>query len=259
MKILLHSSKTMKPEQSAVHPLTIPQFLPQATFINNVLQHLDMPELEKLMHIHDSLVERTRDTIHGWHLNPGGTAAALTFRGDIYSGLSAIKWTKADAEFAQKHLLILSGLYGILRPFDQIKPYRLEMGYKLPLSKNLKLEQYWEAELAGHLDKNDIYINLTANEYYKVVKKQLVTSTVITPKFLTLSKKTNQPVFVTVHAKIARGSFANWLIVNHINKLGDITAYDQLNYVYDKKLSTPAEPVFVCQEFGGLGLSVRLK
>lgn len=259
MKILLHSSKTMKPEQSAVHPLSSPHFLKQAIFINSLLVQLQKQELEKLMHITSTLAEKVENTIQEWSLTPQGTAAALTFRGDIYSGLSASAWSKEDAKFAQEHLIILSGLYGLLRPFDKVKPYRLEMGYKLEIQKDQTLEKYWETELTNTLDTNDIYVNLTANEYYKVLQRQLAGSMVITPKFLTFNKKTNRPVFVTVHAKIARGAFANWLITHKINDPANITGFTMLNYRYDKSLSTPTEPVFICQEFGGLGLSVRLK
>lgn len=258
MKILLHSSKTMKPEQSAVHTLTEPRYLNQATHINSIVQDLDQQKLQQLMHITQTLAGKVQKTTKEWSQLSRGGAAALTFRGDIYSGLSASKWNSHDAEFAQRHLLILSGLYGILRPFDEIKPYRLEMGYRVKIN-DLNLEKYWEAELSQALDLHETYINLTANEYYKVIQKQLAAATVITPKFLTISKKTNQPTFVAVHAKIARGSFANWLIKNQINDPNTITGYNLLNYAYNQQLSTLTEPVFVCREFGGLGLSVRLK
>lgn len=259
MKILLHSSKTMKPELSFVHGLTEPRFVDQAQYLNKVLQTMDMDALAKLMAINTALANAVKERIQTWNDESEGSAAALTFRGDIYSGLSAAQWNKSNANFAQEHLLILSGLYGLLRPFDKIKPYRLEMGYKLMLPDGLRLDAFWEQQLAGVLDKNGVYINLTANEYLKVIQKQLSEATVISPKFLTISKKTGQPVFVTVHAKIARGSFASWLITNKIDDPAKIVGYDQLNYKYDEYLSSELEPVFVCKEFGGLGLSVRLK
>jgi uncharacterized protein len=249
----------MKPEISSVHELTTPQFLSQATFLNSALQRKDAPELSRLMAINDTLAARVKGDIDAWNNRIKGAAAALTFRGDIYSGLSAGQWNEADAVFAQTHLLILSGLYGLLRPFDAIKPYRLEMGYKLELDNGLRSDTFWEQQLTHALNPGDTYINLTAAEYFKVIKRQLSASRVISPKFLTVSKKTNQPVFVTVHAKIARGSFANWLIQNKIDDPEKLSGYNLLNYRYDKKLSTELEPVFVCKEFRGLGLSVRLK
>lgn len=259
MKILLHSSKTMKSEWSLVHALTHPLFIRQAVYVNAVLHDLDVNQLARLMHINNQLAANVKQRIDEWNDFAEGSAAALTFRGDIYSGLSAVRWNKDDANFAQTHLLILSGLYGLLRPFDAIKPYRLEMGYKLQLPDGTNLDKYWENELAHSLDVDETYVNLTAKEYYKVIQKQLDTAHVITPKFLTMNDKKGEPVFVTVHAKIARGAFANWLIKNKINSPNDIPSFNELNYVYDKNLSTPTEPVFVCKTFGGLGLSVRLK
>lgn len=259
MKILLHSSKTMKPDFSSVHELTTPRFIKQAAYIIEVLQNIDTDRLAALMGINDVLADSVKERIDEWNDGSEGAPAALTFRGDIYSGLSASGWSKDDAAFAQKNLLILSGLYGLLRPFDAIKPYRLEMGYKLKLEDGLSLDKFWERQLADALNPEDSYINLTAVEYFKTIRGQLSSSVVISPKFLTVSEKTGTPVFVTVHAKIARGSFANWLVKNRVSDLGKIPDYDWLNYKYDKTLSTQTEPVFVCRRFGGLGLSVRLK
>lgn len=259
MKILLHSSKTMKPEKLFVHKLTEPLFMQQAAYLHGVLQAMDVDQLARLMKINEVLAQNVKAQLVTWNDASLPTAAALTFRGDIYSGLSAVKWSDRDATFAQGHLLILSGLYGLLRPFDAIMPYRLEMGYKLDLPDGERLSHYWESQLAHALSPTDTYVNLTAKEYYTVIEKQLAEATVISPKFLTMSKKTNKPVFVTVHAKIARGSFASWLITHRIDDAKAIPSYNLLNYVYEKQLSTPVEPVFVCQEFGGIGMSVRLK
>lgn len=257
MKILLHSSKTMKPETSSVHTLTVPLFMKQATYLNDILAHMDAPALARLMAINEKLASSVEERIANWS-NGEGTAAVLTFRGDIYSGLAAATWNKDDAAFAQDHLLILSGLYGLLRPFDKIKPYRLEMGYKLRLADSTMLDVFWENQLVGAVDTSDWFVNLTSKEYYKVVEKQLCTARVISPKFLTVHPTTKMPVFVTVHAKIARGSFAHWLIKNKIDDPAKLSAYNELGYVYDTERSTEHEPVFVCHSFGGIGMSVRL-
>lgn len=259
MKILLHSSKTMKPKVSTLHELTSPQFIDQASYLHKELRDMSKNQLANLMGLSRALTDGVQKQIDSWDDGAKGSPAALTFRGDIYSGLSAESWDKSDAIFAQSHLLILSGLYGLLRPFDEIKPYRLEMGYKPLLSNGLSLDKFWEKALADRLDENDSYVNLSAKEYFKVIEKQLTTSNVISPKFLTISEKTKLPVFVTVHAKIARGSFAGWLIKNKIDDSKKIKSYDRLNYTYDQDLSSESMPVFVCRNFGGLGLSVRLK
>lgn len=259
MKILLHSSKTMKPESTVVHKTTLPQFATQAAYLNSLLGAMDIAQLAELMTISPGMANAVKQLSHTWQSSDAATPAALTFRGDIYSGLAAGNWNKDDAAFAQSNLIILSGLYGLLRPYDAIKPYRLEMGYKLILPNGLRLDKFWQAELAGQLPTDEPYINLTAAEYFKAIKTQLYAPNVITPKFLTMNESKNEPVFVTVHAKIARGSFASWLIRHKIDDPDAIIGYDQLGYAYDKNRSTPLEPVFVCREFGGLGLSVRLK
>lgn len=259
MNVLLHSSKTMKPEIAAVHELTVPQYATQAAYLHDILSQMSTAQLARVMGIREPLVERVKADIRAWRTSSGGSAAALSFRGDIYSGLAAGRWSTEDARFAQQHLLILSGLYGLLRPFDAIQPYRLEMGYKLAAPTVMPLAAYWQPHLAPLLDPNETYINLTAKEYFQAVTQRLRSATVISPKFLTLSEKTHHPVFVTVHAKIARGSFASWLIRNKLDSPARLHEYSELNYRYDPTLSTASEPVFVCREFGGLGLSVRLK
>ncbi len=257
MKILLHSSKTMKPVNYDAQEMTTPRFIHEAAHLHGVLSKMDVPELMRLMDVTETLARQTKELIEQW-THGAASPAALTFRGDIYSGLSAASWDNADKQFAQDHLMILSGLYGVLRPFDGIKPYRLEMGYKVQAAAGLTLTQFWQQTFDGKLDRAEMYVNLTAYEYYKAVEKQLTGATVVAPKFLTLNPKTNQPMFVTVHAKIARGSLANWLIRNKVTDASDIKKYHELNYSYDEQLSTPAQPTFVCADFGGLGLSVRL-
>jgi hypothetical protein len=249
----------MKLASSTVHALTSPQYIEQATYLNQQLRRMNKTQLMTLMGVSGKIADTVKAHIDNWMDETAASAAALTFRGDIYSGLSAATWNKADAQFAQKHLVIVSGLYGLLRPYDQIKPYRLEMGYKFKLDNGMILDKFWENEIAQTLDTSDVYLNLTSKEYFKVVEKRLQRSRMLTPKFLTVNDKTSLPVFVTVHAKIARGSFANWLITNKIDDAKQIVKYDQLNYRYHKRLSTDTQPVFVCQQFGGLGLSIRLK
>jgi cytoplasmic iron level regulating protein YaaA (DUF328/UPF0246 family) len=180
------------------------------------------------------------------------------FLGDIYSGLQVQSFNDSDRAYANQHLLILSGLYGGLRALDSIHPYRLEMGYKLPKGDYEKLYEFWGGSIADLIPADAEIINLSAVEYTKAVLPFCRTSTIITPKFLTISPKTAEPTFVTVHAKIARGAFANWLIRDRIDSIHTLPRFDSLGYKYDDARSTPESPVFVCDQFQGLGLSVRL-
>lgn len=257
MKILLHSSKTMKPVPYDPSAMTPPRFIGQAKELHAELARFDADTIASVMKVSHALAKDVHSQIKRWH--PDGTLspAALTFRGDIYSGLRAQDWDATAREYATSHLWILSGLYGILRPYDGIYPYRLEMGYRLQVGGK-SLYEYWNDALAPMVAAEDVYVNVTADEYLRAIKKSLGHATVITPKFLTVSPKTDEPVFVTVHAKIARGAFANWLITRQIESIDELWRFDDLGYRYDSERSTNNVPVFVCKDFKGIGLSTRL-
>ena len=131
MIILLHSSKTMKPHSPAGFKLSEPELYDSAKEIANYLKTLSTKEIKDTMKVSDNLAGEVKNIIDQWGKDESG-AAMFTFRGDIYSGLQVDSFDKKDVDFAQKHLRIISGLYGVLRPLDEVYPYRLEMGYKLP-------------------------------------------------------------------------------------------------------------------------------
>jgi cytoplasmic iron level regulating protein YaaA (DUF328/UPF0246 family) len=206
------------------------------------------------------LAERTRDEYARWSTDPKRQApAAGSFVGDIYSGLRVDSFTAEDRRYADRHLRILSGLYGILRPFDGISPYRLEMGYRLAPAPHTNLYQFWGTAIADQLPRSGRIVNLAAAEYSRTVTDHVDPSRLVTPRFLTLDPASGVPRFVVVHAKIARGAFARWLVTS---RAGDGVeawrGFRDIGYRYDEAHSSPGEPVFVCREFGGKGLSVRL-
>lgn len=258
MIILLHTSKTMRDDISVHAPISRPVLLQQAAELAGHVSSLSNEHIQSCMAVSAALAEKTHQTFVDWSPSPSSNSAVDSFVGDIYSGLQAGKWTHDDALFAQDHLRILSGLYGILRPLDDVRSYRLEMGYKLPGVHYKNLYTFWGNSVAKQLPESGPILNLTAVEYSKVVMPYIDTNRVITPVFMTVSPKTGEPTFVTVHAKIARGSFANWIIKNRVTAPGKIVSFNDLGYTFDQQLSTPDRPVFVCQQFGGLGLSVRL-
>ncbi len=184
-------------------------------------------------------------------------AAVESFRGDIYSGLRALDFTPAERQYAQEHLYILSGLYGILRPYDAILPYRLEAAYRIPDTPFDNLYAFWKDDIAAILTKNTTIINLMSKEYEKLVTPYLP-QRIIRPRFLTVHPKTKKPTLVAVHLKIARGAYARWLIKNQVHDF-DPTQFDDLGYHYDAQLSEQDVPTYVCDTFGGLGLSQRSK
>lgn len=244
------------PEQRR-EPLGTPQLISRASILADIWKHALPKEIESLMKISAKKAAEVSEVYQKWLADPGLQVPAIdVFVGDIYSGLQVQTWSDEDRQYAHKHLLILSGLYGALRACDGALPYRLEMAYKLPYGQNLY--KFWDDAIASLLPADTEYImNLSAVEYTKAVLPY-TDLPVITPKFLTISPKTSEPTFVTVHAKIARGAFARWLIRSRIHSPAEISAFSDLGYRYYEPLSTPVEPVFVCKDFGGIGLSVRL-
>jgi len=256
LTILLHSSKTMvsmPPSQE----LTTPVFKAQADELTDYLQELTLQQYQKVMHISEKLAAEVED-LYLERLERPLSAAVETFRGDIYSGLRALEWTNAEKDFAQKHLKILSGLYGVLRPFDGIQPYRLELGYRLPEGPYKNLYSFWSDRVAEALPVDGPIINVTSDEYAKVVLPFLDPSRLITPVFLTQKVAGQEPVFVVVHSKIARGAYARWLIKRGIATVDGLEQFNDLGYEYSAERSSPKQPVYICQQFGGIGLSQRL-
>jgi uncharacterized protein len=254
--ILLHSSKTMVPA-GADHVVSRPEFLEQAQELRSYVASLSVTQIEKVMRISPKAAERTAE-LYTQRFEAGtATPAVETFRGDIYSGLRALDWELDEREFAQDHLRILSGLYGILRPFDGILPYRLEAGYRLPDDAYKNLYMFWGKRLAETIPPNGPIINLTSAEYGKLITPYVDAGRLITPQFLTIDAK-GEPMFVVVHAKIARGALARWFIKRGQNTAVGVEEFNDLGYVYRPDLSTDSAPVFVAERFQGTGLSQRL-
>ena len=243
--------------QSVLPPLAEPRFAEEAAQLAEVWRQASPDTIAQRMQISPANAHEVMQLYASWTLGEHTQLPAIdAFRGDIYSGLQVASWSAADRVYAHKHLIILSGLYGALRACDGIMPYRLEMGYKLPSGESMY--SFWGEKLASIVGAQvDCLINLSAVEYTKALLPY-VDCRVITPKFMTISPKTGQPAFVTVHAKIARGAFARWLIQQRITTPESLKNFSDLGYNYDASLSTPDQPVFVCQGFQGLGLSVRL-
>jgi cytoplasmic iron level regulating protein YaaA (DUF328/UPF0246 family) len=260
MVVLIHTSKTMRSQPPEARPTTVPALLDRAVELNAYLRTLTPRRLATVMELSPTLAEKVQQQIDAWTAEPAGQWPAVeSFLGDIYSGLQVSTFSAADRTYAGRHLRILSGLYGILRPYDGISPYRLEMGYRLPDKKYASLYRFWGGAVAEQLPATGPVVNLAANEYSKVVLDHVDPSRVITPRFLTVNPKSGVPVFVAVHAKIARGAFARWLILSRAKATSAVLAdFAELGYRFDPSASTPREPCFVCEDFEGKGLSIRL-
>jgi cytoplasmic iron level regulating protein YaaA (DUF328/UPF0246 family) len=240
--------------------LQLPALLAKAQQLAAELQQYTPTQLAAVMHTSPALADKTHQQFAAWSATANTATPAMdSFVGDIYSGLQASSFSEAERAYANDHLRILSGLYGILRPLDGIVPYRLEMGYRLLHEPFKNLYTFWGDTIARQLPTDEIIVNVAAVEYSKTISPYVSPDRIITPKFLTRDPKTNEPAFVVVHAKIARGAFAHWMIRHRIDDAAQLRTFSDIGYSYDTASSTPLEPVFICSDFGGKGLSMRLE
>jgi cytoplasmic iron level regulating protein YaaA (DUF328/UPF0246 family) len=236
-----------------------PKLLSYAQELASFMQSLSVADIQSAMKLSKSMATKTQQLLASWTTDQRSQTPAIdAFLGDIYSGLQVKIFSPADRTYANQHLYILSGLYGVLRALDSITPYRLEMGYRFTRAPYSNLYTFWGNTIAACIPIDQPIINLSADEYTKAVLPHLPNVQVIAPRFLTIDPVSKEPKFVVVHAKIARGAFARWLIQERITDLDKLKSFSDLGYSYDSKLSTPQIPVFVCEQFQGLGLSVRL-
>lgn len=254
--IILHSSKTMKSGIGNVST-TEPRFMNRARELNAYVCARSTDEITSFMHVSPKLAGEVAVQAGEW-LSGIPSPAIDSFIGDIYSGFRAAELSDTERAYAQKHLVILSGLYGVLSPLDGVVPYRFEMGYSLPGFTAKNAATYWGDSIAAELPSEGYIINTSSAEYMKVILPFVDAARVITPQFLTVNKKTGEPGFTAVHSKIARGAFARWLIQTGIQDPHDFFKFHDLGYEYNETRSTLREPVYICKDFKGIGLSVRL-
>jgi cytoplasmic iron level regulating protein YaaA (DUF328/UPF0246 family) len=259
--VLIHSSKTMRTERARpARSAKKPVLLDRAEELVGYVRTLSPRQLATVMTLSAPMAAKTQELFAAWGTDPADQSPAVeTFTGDIYSGLQAASFGPAERRYAEGHLRILSGLYGILRPYDSIFPYRLEMGYRLPDPRYANLYRFWGPTLAQQLPEAGLLVNLAANEYSKVVLDHIDRARVVTPRFLTLEPRSGEAKFVVVHAKIARGAFARWLITARIQDPAGLAGFTELGYRLDPSRGSAREPCFVCADFEGKGLSVRLQ
>lgn len=259
MIILLHSSKAMRHPADAGHRRTTPALLDRARELADQVRGLSQAQLVDMMAVTPAVAERTREQMAAWSADGEQWPAVDSFIGDIYSGLHAGDLSAADRRYAEENLWILSGLYGVLRPSDGIRPYRLEMGYKMPVPGYANLYRYWGDAIARLIPADRPIVNLAALEYSRTVTAHIDKKRVVTPKFMSVDPKTGVAKFVVVHAKIARGAFARWLITERVTDPARLSEFAEVGYAYDAAGSTAAQPLFIAKEFGGKGLSIRLE
>ena len=186
------------------------------------------------------------------HDQANAKQAILAFKGDVYEGLRAWEFSKSDFTYAQKHLRVLSGLYGILKPLDLIQPYRLEMGTVYSNPKGKDLYEFWGDNLANQINldlknnKSKFIINLASQEYYKAAQGAKINGQIISPSFL--DEKKGKYKIISFYAKKARGYMAHYLISNRVNDPLELEKFNHYGYRYSKGDSSADKPVFTRSE-----------
>lgn len=250
MLTLLSPAKKLNEEGQELDNSSLPIFIEDAEKLIKSLRKYSPKKLSELMKLSDSLSELNVDRYAEWELDHSQKVkpAALTFNGEVYTGLDANSFSEKEKETAQNNLRILSGLYGILKPFDLIHPYRLEMGTKLKVGRKNNLYEFWGDKIVNEINQNlatqkeNVIVNLASNEYFKSVNKKKLDARIVTPVFKDFSN--GQYKTVMVYAKKARGMMARYIIKNAIEKAADIVAFDTAGYCYNKEASTENEIVF---------------
>lgn len=231
-----------------------PQYLKQSTTLIKQLKQLSVQEVASLMSLSDKLAGLNLSRYQSWETPfnaDNAKQAMLAFNGDVYTGLDATTLDEAGFTFAQQHLRILSGLYGVLKPLDYIQPYRLEMGTKLANKAGKDLYDFWGDELTNALiaepafaDK--VLINLASNEYFKAIKTKQLNARIITPIFK--DAKNGQYKIISFYAKKARGLMSRYIIDHKITEPEAIKGFDREGYYFSEAQSTGDDWVFLREQ-----------
>ncbi len=252
MLALISPAKTLDYESALPTDLhTLPRLLDQSQQLIDLSRKLSASEISKLMSVSEKIATLNVGRFHDWNADfnfANARQAIFAFKGDVYTGLDAYHLKDTDIQFAQKHLRMLSGLYGLLRPLDLMMPYRLEMGTKLANLRGHNLYEFW-GEIITHLINDDLkqseselLVNISSDEYYKSVKESKIQAEIIKPVFL--DQKNGQYKVISFYAKKARGLMARYIIENKLEKAEDLKSFNISGYYFDAESSLKGELVF---------------
>lgn len=240
---------------AATNTFTQPEMLKDSKELIKHCRKLSPDKIASLMKISDKLAGLNADRYAGWQTPfdiDNAKQALLAFNGDVYAGLDASSFSQEDFNYAQKHLRILSGLYGVLRPMDLMQAYRLEMGTKLDTGKHKNLYQFWDKRISNKLNQaldiqgDNVLVNLASNEYFKAVKPKVLNAEVYTPVFK--DYKNGEYKVISFFAKKARGMMARFIIQNRLSDVSDLKSFDTAGYRFSDTKSKGNELVFTRKE-----------
>ena len=252
MLAIISPAKTLDFESAVKNfPVSQPHFTDYSEQLIEICRKLSPQDLSSLMSISDKLAGLNVARFAEWtkiHNENNSRAALFAFKGDVYTGLDADSLSEDDVLFAQSHLRMLSGLYGLLKPLDLMQPYRLEMGTKLANPKGKDLYAFWGNVITQAVQQaideqgDNVLINLASDEYYKSVKENQLKAKIIKPVFL--DNKSGKYKVISFYAKKARGLMCRYLIQNRLTEIEQLKEFDLGGYWFDSVSSTETEFVF---------------
>ena len=231
---------------------TQPQYLDHSRELIDQLRELTPAQISELMHLSDKLAGLNAARFGSWSPDftlDNAKQALLAFKGDVYTGLEAETLSEAQLDYAQGHLRMLSGLYGLLRPLDLMQPYRLEMGTRLANARGKDLYAFWGTRISEWLNEaladqgDDLLLNLASIEYFSAVKRSSLKARIIDTEFKDF--KNGQYKIISFYAKKARGMMSRFVIEERINRPEALQAFDVQGYRYNREQSTPDKLVFL--------------
>lgn len=255
MLITLSPSKTLnETPQHISYTTSIPKFLEHTAKLSAVMKTKTSEDLQNIMRISENLGDLNVQRFQEWNTDFSDATASpalWTFLGDVYRGFELDNYTQTDVHFAEDHIRILSGFYGLLTPLSLIKPYRLEMGTRMPFyiesTPYKNLYEYWgdilTKEMNTLLEKHKVWINLASVEYSKVIQRKKINGTIIDIDFKVLKNGTLKTI--GIFAKQQRGRMANWIVQEKIDTAESLHAYTNDGFRYDSELSTDQKMIFV--------------
>ncbi|EKN44451.1 MULTISPECIES: peroxide stress protein YaaA [Pseudomonas syringae group] len=253
MLMVISPAKTLDFETPpTTERFTQPQYLEHSQELISQLRELAPAQIAELMHLSDKLAGLNAARFGSW--TPAFTPenakqALLAFKGDVYTGLQAETLSEDQLDYAQKHLRMLSGLYGLLRPLDLMQPYRLEMGTRLANARGKDLYAFWGTRISEWLNEaladqgDDLLLNLASTEYFSAVKRSALNARIIDIEFKDL--KNGQYKIISFYAKKARGMMSRFVIEERIDSPEALRAFDVQGYRYNAELSSPSKLVFL--------------
>lgn len=256
MLTVISPAKTLdfkSPPQTGI--ATKPTMLDRSEVLVDQLRGMSAAKISGLMSISDKLGKLNKQRFMDWSPpfnKSNAKQAVLAFKGDVYRGLDVDSFSEEDFKFAQQHLRILSGLYGVLRPLDLMQPYRLEMGTKLKNDVGSDLYQFWGDDITRELNKqlrklkSSTLVNLASLEYFKSVNEKELKADIVAPVFLDL--KNGSYKIISFYAKKARGLMSAWIIQKRAEEAGQLRKFKVKGYRYSADLSEPGRPAFVRDE-----------